>query len=76
MQQQQVNALFVITIPSMAEIREKCAWCWPERHPGEPYPEEWSSTICQECSAHVVAERARIKAARATAKVATREVER
>ncbi len=25
---------------------EQCAWCWPELQPGQPYPEQWSSTIC------------------------------
>ncbi len=23
-------------------------WCWPHLHPGNPYPEQWSSTTCQE----------------------------
>ncbi len=27
---------------------EACAWCWPLLHPGQPYPERWSSTICAE----------------------------
>jgi len=27
----------------------ECAWCWEERHPGEPFPEEATSTICGSC---------------------------
>lgn len=33
-------------IPSVASPGEVCAWCWPLLHPGQPYPEHWSSIIC------------------------------
>src|SRR5215471_14619486 len=41
--------IIVITAASPQERLMCCAWCWPKRHPGEPYPREWSSTMCQEC---------------------------
>jgi hypothetical protein len=25
---------------------EQCAWCWSQLHPGQPYPEHWSSMTC------------------------------
>ncbi len=30
-------------------LQVECAWCWDERHPGEPFPEEATSTICAGC---------------------------
>lgn len=42
--------------PMVARPDEACAWCWPHVHPGRPYPAEWSSTICQEHSAWVLAQ--------------------
>jgi len=41
-------------IPSVAAPIEQCAWCWPLLHPGKPYPEQWSSTICAAHSAWVL----------------------
>ncbi len=40
------SAISVIQIMPVASPVEACAWCWPLLHPGEPYPEQWSSTIC------------------------------
>ncbi len=39
-------AMSASTIAKTATPIETCAWCWPLLHPGEPYPESWSSTIC------------------------------
>ncbi len=30
----------------VAQPMEQCCYCWYTLHPGVPYPEEWSSTIC------------------------------
>ena len=30
-------------------LQVECAWCWDESHPGEPFPEEATSTICVAC---------------------------
>jgi hypothetical protein len=53
--------VLVVTDPD--ERREKCAWCWPHRHPEQPYPREWSSTLCPECEDGLEAQRARRRAA-------------
>jgi hypothetical protein len=55
----------LITTASPEERRAKCAWCWPRRNPGVPYPEKWSSTICPQCEAEMDAQHARLSAARA-----------
>jgi len=28
--------------------RMRCLWCWPQRHPNQPYPYR-SSHMCKEC---------------------------
>lgn len=33
-------------IPPSSQPLPDCAWCWYAEHPGEPFPEQWSSTIC------------------------------
>lgn len=44
--------------PMVARPSDDCAWCWPHLHPAQPYPAEWSSTICQEHSAWMQAQAA------------------
>ncbi|EFH79638.1 hypothetical protein [Ktedonobacter racemifer] len=34
-----------------AERRERCMWCWPQRHPNQAYPQSWSSSMCPDCAA-------------------------
>ncbi len=56
-----LSASVIVTDP--AERREKCAWCWNERHPnGEPYPEHWSSTMCPPCEVRMHAQLAQRRA--------------
>lgn len=38
-------------IAPVSPLVEQCAWCWPLLYPGQPYPQEWSSTICVEHAA-------------------------
>ena len=33
-------------IPVVVQPVEQCCWCWYLLHPGQPYPEKWSSDIC------------------------------
>lgn len=35
--------------------QENCAWCWKQRHPGEPFPKQ-SSTICPNCKTAMYAQ--------------------
>jgi hypothetical protein len=30
-------------------VQVECAWCWDACHPGVPFPEEATSTICADC---------------------------
>lgn len=53
-----------VRCPSVVLPIEQCAWCWPHLHPTQPYPAAWSSTICQEHSAWVLAQSAARRAAR------------
>src|SRR5258708_33029132 len=39
------------TIPPVTTPVETCAWCWSLLHPGQPFPEQQSSTCCSEHSA-------------------------
>lgn len=50
--------------PMVARPIEQCAWCWPHVHPGQPYPEEWSSTMCAEHAAWMLAQSQARRAAR------------
>lgn len=34
---------------TMESIQVECAWHWDREHPGEPFPEQATSTICEEC---------------------------
>lgn len=52
------------TIPPVASPVERCAWCWPVLHPGVPYPGQWSSTICAEHSAWILAKHAVMRSTR------------
>lgn len=70
---QPVTMLPIVAVTSLTERREKCAWCWARRYPGVPYPEEWSSTLCLECHARILAESACRKAARAAARAKSGE---
>jgi hypothetical protein len=36
-------------VAAHAGLRVECAWCWEETHPGELFPEEATSTICDGC---------------------------
>lgn len=69
--QQQVSspalpgAAAVIVATNADERGAHCAWCWKRQHPNEPYPREWSSTICEACEAEMQADIARVKAKRA-----------
>ena len=62
------SIIVIITTSSPEERREMCAWCWPRRNPGKPYPEEWSSIVCEDCdaamSAQIAQAKARVRAAR------------
>jgi hypothetical protein len=53
------ESLPLVVVISLAERREKCAWCWEKMYPGTPYPENWSSTICLDCVADMYAQHAR-----------------
>ena len=55
-------------IPPVAVPDEHCAWCWPSLHPGQTYPEQWSSTICEGHSASIQAQHARLRIQRIAAK--------
>lgn len=48
----------------------QCAWCWPLLHPGQAYPEQWSSTICETHSARMLAQHTRLRTSRTVAKEA------
>jgi hypothetical protein len=56
-------------IPIVMSPQEDCAWCWPILHEGQPYPSEWSSSICQAHETWILAQlatrRARQQAERA-----------
>jgi len=49
-----------------------CAWCWPLLHPDLPYPEQWSSTICETHSAWMLERHVQLRVAR---KHATKEIQ-
>ena len=55
--------------PMVARPVEACAWCWPHVHPGQSYPAAWSSTICQEHAAWVLAQSATRRRQRAAQEV-------
>jgi len=42
----------------------RCLWCWPHRHPNQPYPYE-SSHMCRACKDAQLAQFAARRAARA-----------
>jgi hypothetical protein len=44
-------------IPLASAPVEDCAWCWHASHPNVAYPESWSSTICPEHAAWMLANR-------------------
>ncbi len=65
MQYAPVYSSAVMSATSEADRRTFCAWCWKRRHPdGTPYPEQWSSTICADCEAEILAALERTRAAR------------
>jgi len=39
-------ALSPARIPPVALPDERCMCCWYVLHPDQPYPEDWSSTLC------------------------------
>ncbi len=63
-----VSTVPAVVLTSLEERREKCPWCWERNRSGVPYPEEWSSTLCLECDATLLAQIAQVKAARAARK--------
>jgi hypothetical protein len=54
--------------PTGATPDERCAWCWPLLYPGQAYPNEWSSTICEAHSASIQAQHVRLRIQRIAAK--------
>jgi hypothetical protein len=76
MQEEQTitSAVPIVVITSLEERREKCPWCWEMNHPGVPYPEGWSSTVCPECEAEMSAQiaqaKVRVRAAREARQIA------
>lgn len=34
-------------IPAVGTPDPECMCCWYVLHPDQPYPEDWSSTVCQ-----------------------------
>ena len=51
------SALPAQQIPLATVPVEDCAWCWHASHPNVAYPESWSSTICPEHAAWMLAAR-------------------
>ncbi len=47
------------TIPDVAKPVEQCCYCWYKLHGDRPYPEQWSSTICNPHSTWLVQRLAR-----------------
>ncbi len=63
------------TLPSLPAIRPEaiatvenpdpqCCYCWYLLHPYTSYPDAWSSTICPEHTALILAQHAQLRAAR------------
>ncbi len=46
-------------IPATSAPVEDCCYCWYVLHPCMPFPESWTSTICTDHSAWLLAQLAR-----------------
>jgi len=54
-------------IPAAQAPVERCCYCWYILHPTTPYPEDWSSTICDEHSSWILIQYAHIRSQRRAA---------
>jgi len=45
-----MNSTFVTqpitTVPPVPVLVAQCVCCWQRLYPGQPYPAQWSSTLC------------------------------
>jgi hypothetical protein len=41
-----LERMVTAAIPDVAKPVEQCCYCWHRLHGEKPYPEQWSSTIC------------------------------
>jgi len=57
-------------IPATSAPVIDCCYCWYVVNPGMPFPESWSSTICADHSAWLLAQLARRREQRLSEQVA------